>query len=41
MNEYALFAFVVMPVVVMILGYAAVRLHEWDLDRKRAERERM
>ena len=39
MNEYAIFAFVVMPLAVVILGYVAVRLHEWDLDRKQARRE--
>lgn len=39
MNEYAIFAFVVMPIVVVTLGYVAVRLNEWDLDRKRANRE--
>lgn len=38
-NEYAIFAFVVMPIVVVTLGYVAVRLNEWDLDRKRANRE--
>ncbi len=37
MNEYALFAFVVMPAAVALLGYLAVRLHEWDLDRKRTD----
>ena len=38
MNEYAVFAFIVMPIVVIALGYGAVRLHEWDLERKRADR---
>lgn len=38
MNEYAIFAFVVMPIVVLLLGFAAVRLHEWDLDRRAKDR---
>lgn len=34
MNEYAILAFVVTPLLVVAMGYAAVRLHEWDLDRR-------
>lgn len=33
MNETWLFAFVILPVSLMGLGYAAVRLHEWDSRR--------
>lgn len=34
MNEFALLAFVIMPLIVLAMGYAAMRLHEWDLDRR-------
>lgn len=34
MNEYAVFAFVVAPAVVVALGYLAVRLQEWSLRHK-------
>ena len=32
-NPYFLFAFVAMPVIVVLIGYVAVRLHERSLDR--------
>lgn len=34
MNESFVVAFVIMPLIVLAMGYAAVRLHEWDLDRR-------
>ncbi len=34
MNGSFLVAFIVMPLIVLAMGYAAVRLHEWDLDRR-------
>ena len=37
MNEYFLLAFVVMPVLVMLLGWIAVLLHERSLRRERGE----
>lgn len=39
MNEYALLAFVITPLFVIALGYVATRLHEWDLNRRKAHRE--
>lgn len=33
MNEYFILAFVVMPIVVVALGYVAMRLNEWDIRR--------
>ncbi len=39
MNEFWFLAFVITPAFVVIVGYIAVRLHEWDLDRKRTSRE--
>lgn len=33
MNGLAIFAFVVMPMIVVAIGYIAVRLHEASLDR--------
>lgn len=39
MNEYWVLAFVITPVIVMTVGYLAVRLHEWDLDRRQARRD--
>jgi hypothetical protein len=38
MNGYAIFAFVVMPAIVLAVGYICLRLFEWNLDR--AERAR-
>lgn len=35
MNGHGWFAFVVTPAVVVLMGYVAVRLHEWDLARDR------
>lgn len=37
-DPYFLLAFVITPAIVVLLGYVAVRLHEWDLNRKRADR---
>ncbi|WP_342149593.1 hypothetical protein [Methylorubrum sp. SB2] len=34
MNGSFVVAFIVMPLIVLAMGYAAVRLHEWDLDRR-------
>ena len=33
MNEYAILAFVIMPIVVVTIGYVAMRLHEREADR--------
>jgi hypothetical protein len=33
MNGLQIFAFVILPLVVLGLGYAAVRYTEWDLKR--------
>lgn len=33
MNEYWWFAFVVTPALVVLMGYVAVRVHEWDIAR--------
>jgi uncharacterized membrane protein len=33
MNGLAIFAFVIMPMIVVAMGYIAVRLHEASLDR--------
>ncbi|WP_454851719.1 hypothetical protein [Rhizobium binxianense] len=30
-------AFVVTPAIVVVLGYIAMRLHEWDLKRHRQQ----
>lgn len=30
------FAFLIVPAIVLTVGYVAVRLHEWDDDRRRA-----
>jgi hypothetical protein len=30
---------VVLPAVIVLIGYIAVRLHEWDLDRKHKPRQ--
>ncbi|WJR65542.1 hypothetical protein QTA58_15005 [Neorhizobium sp. CSC1952] len=30
---------VVLPAVIVLIGYIAVRLHEWDLDRKHKNRQ--
>jgi hypothetical protein len=35
MNGYAIFAFVVTPAIVIAVGYIALRVFEWDLDRRR------
>lgn len=40
MNEYWLLAFVITPALVATLGWSAALLHNWDLDRRRAARER-
>ena len=34
MNGSFVVAFIVMPLIVLAMGYAAFRLHEWDLDRR-------
>ena len=34
MNGSFLVAFVITPLFVVALGYAALRLHNWDLDRR-------
>jgi hypothetical protein len=31
---------VVLPATIVVLAYIAMRLHEWDLDRKLRERRR-
>jgi uncharacterized membrane protein YhdT len=36
MNEYFILAFIITPTVVVVLGWAAVLLHEWDLRRRRS-----
>ncbi len=33
MNGLAIFAFVIMPIIVVTIGYVAVRLHEASIDR--------
>ena len=33
MNEYFILAFVVMPIIVVTIGYVAMRLNEWDIRR--------
>lgn len=38
MNEYFILAFVVMPLVVVAMGYIALRLHDWDLRRQDGDR---
>ena len=38
MNGYAIFAFVVMPAIVLAVGYICLRLFEWDLDRRERAR---
>lgn len=35
MNEYAIFAFLIVPAIVILLGYLAVRLFERNLDKAR------
>jgi hypothetical protein len=35
MNGYAIFAFVVTPAVVLVVGYVLMRLFERNLDRHR------
>jgi hypothetical protein len=35
MNEYFVLAFIITPMLVIALGWAAVFLHEWDLRRRR------
>lgn len=32
-------AFVVTPIVVVLIGVAAVALHEWDINRKHKNRQ--
>ena len=34
MNELQIFAFVVLPLTVLLIGYIAVRLSEWDIKRR-------
>ncbi|WP_264319352.1 hypothetical protein [Rhizobium terrae] len=34
-----LFYSVGMPAIIVLIGYIAVRLHEWDLDRKHKHRQ--
>jgi hypothetical protein len=35
MNGYAIFAFVITPAIVLLLGYIALRLFERSLDKHR------
>ena len=35
MNGYAIFAFVIAPAIVLLVGYIALRLHERSLARSR------
>lgn len=30
---------VVLPTIIVLIGYVALRLHEWDLDRKHKRRQ--
>jgi len=36
MNEYFVLAFIIMPAVVVALGWGAVFLHEWHLRREKS-----
>lgn len=38
MNWLQWFAAVGMPIIVVLLGLGAVKLNEWDLNRKRRDR---
>lgn len=29
---------IVLPTIIVLMGYVALRLHEWDLDRKHKHR---
>lgn len=35
MNQDFIFAFVVMPLIVVAMGYASLKLNDWDLRRRR------
>lgn len=35
MNEFFVLAFIIMPLMVMALGWGAVFLHEWDMRREK------
>ncbi|WP_280114028.1 hypothetical protein [Neorhizobium vignae] len=37
--DFWFFYSVVLPAVIVLIGYIAVRLHEWDLDRKHKPRQ--
>ena len=40
MNEYAILAFVVMPIVAVFIGVAAMLLHGREADRLERQRDR-
>lgn len=35
MNEYFVLAFIVTPLTLLAMGWAAVFLHEWDMRRQK------
>ena len=40
MNGIQLFAFVILPILILAIGWGGALLHDWDLRRTRAKRER-
>ncbi|MET3588260.1 hypothetical protein ABID21_004395 [Pseudorhizobium tarimense] len=37
--DFWFFYSIVLPSIIVMLGYLALRLHEWDLDRKNKHRQ--
>jgi len=40
MTDFWFYYSIVLPALIVVLGYIAYRLHEWDLDRRQRQKHR-